>query len=549
MLHPEVFMFLIIFLLIEIMNFCSSISFKNIFVKEGLIPFFRLLLSSFFIYIIESNFLMEEFKLFFPIFLFLILTSGFDFYFRMKGLGKINLFKEFFLKNKFLFYILLLFLLISFLFLIKYSFITIDFFVLAGCLYLLVNVKFNFVKIISFLLILLIIYFNFTIVSSYMFLGKLYSKEVIQISKIDILNGLFTGYKWLLYVILFYAIYVISFLKKLFLQKVKFNNRKKLNSLLVFCFVVFSIFFTRAFASLLSTTDLDSKSRDDALSLSKVDLSVFNDVKFDKNLVMIYLESFSTDFVLKYKNSTPFLNSLLDNKNSIFYKNYLQKESATRRGIKSSSCGYNSSNGVYCLGDFLNEKGYEQTFLGGAKLSYSQKGKLFKRHKFDNLLGKNKLENLYGKKSLLSSGWGVSDEYLFKHTLDIINSADENGELFNITALTLDTHDENIYSSVCDREIELVESGKNTFLKNIRCTDYLLSRFFVDIKSKKFFENTVFVLIGDHPFRRSDKLDIPLDDNRTFFMILNAKPVEDRINSEIIYPKDVMPIILNNLSN
>lgn len=264
----------------------------------------------------------------------------------------------------------------------------------------------------------------------------------------------------------------------------------------------------------------------DNISPNKVDFyatqyispsSVKLDVKNPKNLVLIYIESlestysdlsvFEEDFIQNV--STEALNGISFNK---------QRQAAgtswTMAGIVSTQCGIplkaplggggerrrNQATeltpdflpNTTCLGDILKERNYHNVFMGGASLQFAGKGNFFKTHHYDEIYGREEFVSLLGPKLPLNH-WGLFDDDLLQMAKDKMDKLESGNQPYNLTVLTLDTHQpEGNLSKTC------IGYGAVKFKDIVRCSARLVSDFVSYMDEKGYLENTTVVVLGDH---------------------------------------------------
>jgi phosphoglycerol transferase MdoB-like AlkP superfamily enzyme len=227
------------------------------------------------------------------------------------------------------------------------------------------------------------------------------------------------------------------------------------------------------------------------------------------NIVLVICESFSM-----YKssmsgnplNSTPYFDSLT--KQGIFFNRCFSPTFGTARGVfaivsgipdvqlsKFATRNAESVNQRTIINDF---DGYEKYYFIGGRSQFNNFNGLMKNIKGVNIYeeGKYKSQNL--------NVWGISDKNLFleankvmtkqvKPFFTIIQTAD-NHRPFNIPEEDKDFLQKNI------PEEELHKYGFES-LKEYNAfayTDYCYKTFIETAKKEKYFENTIFVFVGDH---------------------------------------------------
>jgi phosphoglycerol transferase len=265
-----------------------------------------------------------------------------------------------------------------------------------------------------------------------------------------------------------------------------------------------------------------------------------------KNLVLIYLESgeqtlsdtklFEKDPFVPLEKSA----SLSDGWKSV--KNFRQYEGGgwTMAGIVSTQCGIPlKSNGALggqaalsdvhgaasylgdqpCLGNILKGQGYNNVFMGGAKSSFAGKGLFLKDHGYDTEYDLDTWRAQGESEDQMRSDWGLSDKRLMAHArteVDKLHAQSEvTGQPFNLSMLTLDTHEPVHVYDYCNVDTE--EALTSVF----QCSMQQVADFVDYMKKKGYLDDTTVVIMGDHVKHMgvTDKFHDQLDDNpnRTIF--------------------------------
>ncbi|WP_336659078.1 LTA synthase family protein [Leucobacter sp. USHLN153] len=237
-----------------------------------------------------------------------------------------------------------------------------------------------------------------------------------------------------------------------------------------------------------------------------------------RNIVIIYLESienaFSDDELFE-KNMLEPVEDATEGWQSI--DGYRQYEGGgwTMSGILSTQCGIplrnasstvdvtelnemNSADGAEepylagatCLGDVLKDQGYRNVFLGGADASFAGKGAFLSTHGYDEI------DDLPYWKSLreteIREDWGLSDRRLFDRARDKVDALHAGEQPFNLTMLSLDTHEGPRLYEYCEQDTEAVMTSI-TF-----CSMQQVARFVDYMDDQGYLEDTSVVLMGDH---------------------------------------------------
>jgi phosphoglycerol transferase len=204
----------------------------------------------------------------------------------------------------------------------------------------------------------------------------------------------------------------------------------------------------------------------------------------------------------------------------------------------------NFASGVTNLGDVLQSKGYTQEFLCGSDGDFGGRKTYFQQH------GDYNVFDLYTarEKGYIDDDyfvwWGFEDKILFQIAKDELTRMAAEGEPFNFTMLTVDAHHIDGYlCDLCGDEYENVTANV------VACTDKQVGEFIQWCKEQDFYENTVFVITGDHP-----RMDTSLVEGNSYFdrtvyncIINGSNTGEVNDKNRIFTPMDMLPTVLSSM--
>ena len=195
-------------------------------------------------------------------------------------------------------------------------------------------------------------------------------------------------------------------------------------------------------------------------------------------------------------------------------------------GIQRNEMAYQTSffPEINTLGDVLANEGYKQYFFIGSIGQFGGREEYFKEH------GDYEVDdyNWAMEKGLIPEGyyewWGYEDEKLFSFAKDRLTEIAAEGEPFNFTMLTADTHFEDGYPcELCDEE----NDGDNQYGMVLHCSSKQVTEFVSWIQQQDFYENTTIVISGDHLTMDSDFCEnIDPDYTRTVYNVIINSPIQ-----------------------
>jgi phosphoglycerol transferase len=190
-----------------------------------------------------------------------------------------------------------------------------------------------------------------------------------------------------------------------------------------------------------------------------------------------------------------------------------------------------------CLSDFLERQGYRNVFMGGASLTFAGKGKFLHTHHYDEAYGKEDWV-AQGADPHRMNGWGLYDDDLFAHAKDKLRQLHAEGKPFNLTVLTVDTHEPEGYRS---RDCKV---RGEPFEGVVECSAREVADFVAFIKQSGYLDDTNVVILGDHLARKNpvaDRLET-LPERYIFNKFIAKAPMHK--NREEIVHFDLLPTVL-----
>lgn len=199
--------------------------------------------------------------------------------------------------------------------------------------------------------------------------------------------------------------------------------------------------------------------------------------------------------------------------------------------------------GAYTLGDVLKDGGYHNVLMLGSEAVFGGREYYYNIHGDYEMCDYNwALAN-----ELVTPEehiwWGMEDYKLFNFAKDELIKLASTDEPFNLTLLTVDTHNpDGLVCEYCkeDYDIQLA----NVFA----CSSRLATEFVKWCQQQDFYENTTIVIAGDHESMDAGFGDILSGhDRKVYFTIIN--PAEGCIETKdrIICSYDIYPTIVSSL--
>lgn len=196
--------------------------------------------------------------------------------------------------------------------------------------------------------------------------------------------------------------------------------------------------------------------------------------------------------------------------------------------------------GATCMGDLLQAHGYHNVFLGGAPLSFAGKGAFLRDHGYTEAWGWEEWKQQGPVQIRDRNAWGLYDSKLFENARKRLAELHAAGQPFNLTILTLDTHNPHgLLSPDCR------EQGVNEFKGILSCSAERIAGFVEFARARGYLKDTVVVIVGDHlavPNSLWDQLEKAGDSRRIFNLVLTESGPTP--NTRELLPFDMFPTLL-----
>ena len=228
-----------------------------------------------------------------------------------------------------------------------------------------------------------------------------------------------------------------------------------------------------------------------------------------KNLVMIYCESFESEFLKnEFTNLMPGVHELVDSGEFKVYSNYnmMQGAHATVNAIYATCTGfplfspvdYTQKSRQYSFIDVLRKANYNCRFVCGHPYNFSNFNDLIRNlgftSDFVNIDDNNK------------SIWGAHDKERFNAAKKLYQRMNQSNLPFVLTFITADTHFPNGFPDMSMDKYVDQRIPRNSHEYTYACLSYLLHDFVKFVRSQPNAYDTVIVILGDHLLMGSEQI-------------------------------------------
>ena len=245
------------------------------------------------------------------------------------------------------------------------------------------------------------------------------------------------------------------------------------------------------------------------------------------------MESFGSN-----KSLTPFLDSLYHQ--SLSFSHFYSSGIHTNHGMYSTLYSFpaimkrNAMKGsvipVYSgLPTILKDNGYQNLFFMTHESQYDNMNAFFRTNGFDEIYAQ---ENYPAEKVVNS--FGVQDDFLYQYALPILNKKATSGRPFFTVLLSISNHPPYIIPDYFKPHSDKPED------QIVEYADWSIKQFITEAEKQPWFDNTIFVLLGDHgKLVDSPESEIPQSYNHIPLMIY-GKGIQPEIRAQFGGQIDVL---------
>lgn len=292
------------------------------------------------------------------------------------------------------------------------------------------------------------------------------------------------------------------------------------------------------------------------------------DVKHDSaeihpNIVLICLESFSADFLGSFgnsKNITPYLDKLTEE--SITFSKLYATGTRTVRGMEALTLCVPPTPGnsivrrpdnqnIFSINTVLQKKNYAAYFVYGGDGYFDNMNNFFGGQGF-NIIDRNRgnpltdniktsRQNISDEEVQFENAWGVSDEDIYKRLTKEQDKNYTNKQAGFYFVMTTSNHKP--YTFPKDK-IDLPQGSREAAVKY---TDYAISKYLEEAKTKAWFKNTVFLIVADHCASSAGKWDINISKYLIPAWIYNSGKPPEKI-TRLVSQIDLIPTLFGILN-
>jgi phosphoglycerol transferase MdoB-like AlkP superfamily enzyme len=256
-----------------------------------------------------------------------------------------------------------------------------------------------------------------------------------------------------------------------------------------------------------------------------------------RNVVIVLMESMSSN--LMGKGQTPFLDSL--SRQSLYFENMYSAGNHTNHGMYATLYSWpaimfrNLMKGTVIphysgLPTVLHDQGYRNYFFMTHESQYDNMNGFFRTNGFDEIYAQ---EN-YPSEKIVNS-FGVQDDFLYSYAVEKLN---KEKKPFFAVLLSVSNHPPFVIPDYfkpksSEKDLQIVEYA-----------DWSIRKLFDEAKKERWFDNTIFVLLGDHG-KLMDNPECELPESYNHIpLIIYGKGIKPQTYQDFALQEDVAPTLL-----
>ena len=197
------------------------------------------------------------------------------------------------------------------------------------------------------------------------------------------------------------------------------------------------------------------------------------------------------------------------------------------------------SRGLFTLPEVLKARGYRTLFVYGGRALFDGMGRYMKANGVERIVEQSDFP-----KGTFRTAWGVCDEAIFDRALAEMDAIHATGAPFYTIILTVTNHRPFLYPPGRIGP----DPAEQRRVNAVRYADFALGRFIADARSHAFFDDTLFVLMGDHGPRVYGSAEIPMPSYEIPILFYGPKLVSAGVRvPTLASAMDVPPTVLGLL--
>jgi len=269
------------------------------------------------------------------------------------------------------------------------------------------------------------------------------------------------------------------------------------------------------------------------------------------NVVLIMVESLSAEFMGAFgdkRGLTPKLDAIV--KKSLFFDNLYATGTRTVRGMEAVTLSVPPTPGrsivkrpdnfnMFSAGFIFKKRGYDNKFIYAGHGYFDNMNSFFSHNGF-NIVDRTDMND---KDIIFSNVWGASDEDLLRRVTQEADKSYKSKKPFFSFVMTTSNHRPYTYP---EGRVDIPShTGRDGAVKY---TDYAITKFLKDAKSKPWFDNTIFIIVADHNGGSAGKTQLPVWRYKIPLIMYAPKIIKPMVVDKISSQMDIMPTLFSLLN-
>lgn len=281
-----------------------------------------------------------------------------------------------------------------------------------------------------------------------------------------------------------------------------------------------------------------------------------SDEEHYSNIVILMMESFSQEYMGCYNHGlmpsrTPFLDSLAQHSKVFQGRSNGKKSIESLAAVTASiptlmempfTMSEYAEDSIVGLPQILAKYGFTSTFYHGGYNGTMAFDKFCKRVGFDHYIGMDEYLADGGDPKGYDNAWGIYDEPFMQYAVHKMGEVKE--PFFNMLFSISSHHPYSIPEEHKDR----FAKGEKPLLPCIEYSDMALRKFFDEARKTDWYENTLFVILADHP---GTCIDPSFNNYQGWYSIpmifYSPRGISHSVSDDIVQQIDIMPTIVDYL--
>lgn len=269
------------------------------------------------------------------------------------------------------------------------------------------------------------------------------------------------------------------------------------------------------------------------------------------NVIFVSIESFSADFMKHFGNTekiTPNMDKIANE--GLFFTGMKATGTRTVRGLEALTLSVPPTPGnsivrrsgnenLFNVATPLKQRGYDARFVYGGYGYFDNMNYFYENNGFEIVDRAN-----FSKEEItFENAWGVSDEDLFDKTIKEADKSFAAKKPFFNFVMTTSNHRPFTYP---DGKIDI--ASKTSRNGSVKYTDYAIGQLLEKARSKKWFDNTIFIFVADHCAGSAGNTDVPLWRYQIPAIFYAPKIIQPKVFAKNVSQIDIAPTLLGILN-